>query len=81
MTTSSDAGQTTGTPDKDYNLLWFTQTCLDNALRLQTYLQDAEQAKDAELTELFRQAQEHSRKGAEQGKQLLRSRLGGAPSS
>jgi hypothetical protein len=33
----------TGTKDKDYNLLWFTQACLDNALRLEQYIQDAEQ--------------------------------------
>ncbi|MDP9397598.1 MAG: hypothetical protein M3P96_07115 [Actinomycetota bacterium] len=76
MTTTSETGQTTGTADKDYNLLWFTQTCLENALRLQTYIQDAERANDNELAQLFQQAQEHSRKGAEQGKQLLKSRLG-----
>ncbi len=81
MSSGSETGQTTGTADKDYNLLWFTQTCLDNALRLETYIQDAERGNDSELAQLFRQAQEHSRKGAEQGKALLRSRLGGAPSS
>jgi len=32
----------TSTRDKDYNLLWFTQACLDNALRLATYIADAE---------------------------------------
>jgi hypothetical protein len=62
--------------DKDYNLIWFTEACLSNALRLETYIQDAERDGDAELTELFRKAQAESRKGAEQGKQLLRSRLG-----
>ena len=71
----------TGTADKDYNLLCFTQTCLDNVLRLQTYVQDAERESDTELAQLFRQAQEHSRKGAERGKQLLAARLGGAQSS
>lgn len=81
MTSSSETGQTTGTPDKDYNLLWFTQTCLDNTLRLETYVQDAERAQDTELAELFRQAQDHSRKGAEQGERLLSSRLGNSSGS
>ncbi len=76
MTTSSETGQITGTKDKDYNIIWFTQACLDNALRLETYAQDAERAGDSELAEFFKRAQGESRKGAEQGKQLLRSRLG-----
>jgi hypothetical protein len=50
--------------------------CLSNAQRLETYIQDAERAGDAELVTLFRKAQAESRKGAEQGKKLLRSRLG-----
>jgi hypothetical protein len=66
----------TGTKDKDYNILWFTEVCLSNALRLETYIQDAERAGDNELAEFFRRAQGESRKGAEQGKQLLRARLG-----
>jgi hypothetical protein len=72
-----ETGDVTGTIDKDYNLLWFTQICLKNALRLQTYIQDAEREGDTELADLFRRAQSDSRKGAEQGKQLLRSRLSG----
>jgi hypothetical protein len=76
MTSSSETGQITGTKDKDYNIIWFTQACLDNALRLETYAQDAERAGDSELAEFFKRAQGESRKGAEQGKQLLRSRLG-----
>jgi hypothetical protein len=75
--TTQETGQVTGTKDKDYNLLWFTQACLDNALRLETYIADAERDGDSELTDLFRKAQADSRKGAEQGKALLRSRLGG----
>jgi len=27
MTEMSDAGQITGTKDKDYNILWFTEAC------------------------------------------------------
>ncbi len=79
MTSGSgqEAGQVTGTQDKDYNLIWFTEQCLSNALRLQTYVQDAERDGDGELADLFRKAQTESRKGAEQGKQLLKARLTG----
>jgi hypothetical protein len=73
--TSSESGSVTGTLDKDYNILWFTENCLDNALRLETYIQDAERDGDSELADFFRRAQGESRKGAEQGKQLLRARL------
>jgi len=73
---STETGQITGTKDKDYNVIWFTESCLDNALRLETYIQDAERDGDSDLAEFFRKAQAESRKGAEQGKQLLASRLG-----
>ena len=73
---SEEGGQVTGTKDKDYNLIWFTEQSLSNALRLETYIQDAERDGDNELVELFRRAQEHSRRGGEQGKQLLKSRIG-----
>jgi hypothetical protein len=76
MTSSSETGQVTGTKDKDYDIIWFTEACLSNALRLEIYIQDAERDGDTELAEFFRKAQAESRKGAEQGKQLLRKRLG-----
>jgi hypothetical protein len=78
MTTLMDTetGDITGTPDKDYNIIWFTETCLSNALRLEVYIKDAERSGDAELAEFFRKAQSESRKGAEQGKKLLAARLG-----
>jgi hypothetical protein len=75
--TSNETGDVTGTKDKDYNLIWFTEVCLSNALRMETYVQDAERAGDAELADLFRRAQGESRKGAEQGKKLLAGRLRG----
>jgi hypothetical protein len=74
---TTETGQVTGTKDKDYNILWFTEACLSNALRLETYIQDAEREGDRELAEFFRKAQGESRKGAEQGKQLLGRRLSG----
>jgi hypothetical protein len=73
--TQTETGHVTGTKDKDYNLIWYTETCLDNALRLETYIQDAERDGDSEVADLFRKAQADSRKGAGLGKQLLRSRL------
>ena len=74
---SEETGQITGTKDKDYNIIWFTEQCLSNVLRLETYAQDAERDGDSELAAFFRRAQGESRKGAEQGKQLLRARIGG----
>ena len=73
---SQETGQVTGTKDKDYNIIWFTEQCLSNVLRMEQYAQDAERDGDQELTDFFRRAQGESRKGAERGKQLLRSRLG-----
>jgi hypothetical protein len=58
-------------------LVWFTEQCLSNALRLETYIQDAERDGDSELADLFRRAQAESRKGGEQGKEHLRKRLAG----
>jgi hypothetical protein len=72
-----EAGEITGTKDKDYNVIWFVEQCLSNVLRLETYIEDAEREKDNELADFFRRAQEASRKGAEQGKEMLRSRLSG----
>ena len=77
MTSSTETGDVTGTKDKDYNLIWFTEACLSNALRLETYIQDAERDGDSELADFFRRAQAESRKGAEQGKSLLARRLSG----
>lgn len=53
------------------------EACLSNALRAETHIHDAERENDTELTELFRKAQADSRTGAELGKRLLRTRLGG----
>ena len=72
---TQEAGQVTGTKDKDYNIIWFTEQCLSNALRLETYIADAERDGDNDLADFFRRAQAESRKGAEQGKEMLRSRL------
>ncbi len=72
---SSEGGEITGTPDKNYNIIWFVEQCLNNALRLETYAQDAEKDGDSELADFFRKAQHESVKGGDKGKQLLKSRL------
>jgi hypothetical protein len=74
---TTETGHVTGTKDKDYNIIWFTEASLNNALRLETYIQDAERDGDSELADFFRRAQGASRKGAEQAKDLLRRRLTG----
>jgi hypothetical protein len=75
MSTPSETGHVTGTKDKNYNLLWYTEQCLENALRLETYISDAERDGDNEVVELFRKAQADSKKGAEAGKRLLAQRI------
>jgi hypothetical protein len=77
VATQTEGGEVTGTKDKDYNLIWFVEQSLSNALRLQTYIDDAERDGDSDLAEFFRRAQGASRKGGEQGKELLRKRMAG----
>lgn len=74
----TETGGITGTRDKDYNLIWFAEQCLNNALRLETYIADAERAGDRATVDLFRRAQADSKKGAQQAKELLAVRLGAA---
>jgi hypothetical protein len=77
MAEVQEAQQVTGTKDKDYNIIWFVEQCLSNVLRLETYIEDADRDGDSELADFFRRAQSESRKGAEQAKEILRSRLAG----
>jgi hypothetical protein len=72
---TQETGQVTGTKDKDYNIIWFTEQSLSNALRLEAYIKDAEDDGDSELADFFRRAQGASRKGGEQGKELLKKRF------
>lgn len=73
---ADDGGAITGTSDAHYDLIWFTERCLNNALRLEQYIADAKKSGDDELAELFQKAQADSRKGADMGKKLLAKRLG-----
>ncbi len=72
---SVEAGEVTGTKDRTYDLIWYVEKCLENALRLDTFIKDAEREGDNEVVELFRKAQSDSKKGAEAGKKLLASRI------
>ena len=72
-----ETGQVTGTKDKNYNIIWFTEQCLSNVLKMEEYAADAERDGDQELADFFRRAQGESKKGAEKGKELLKSRLDG----
>jgi hypothetical protein len=54
---TTETGQVAGTKDKDYNILWFAETSLDNVLRLETFTQDTEREGDTELAEFFRRVQ------------------------
>lgn len=74
---TAETGHVTGTKDRDYDLIWFVETCLDNALRMDLYIADAERTGDNALADLFRRAQNASRKGADEGKSLLVERLRG----
>jgi hypothetical protein len=75
MSSTDETGQVTGTKDKNYNIIWFTEASLSNALRLETYIADAERDGDQELADFFRKAQAESRKGGQQGKKLLAARI------
>lgn len=70
-----ETGEVTGTKDRTYDLIWYVEKCLENALRLDTFIKDAQREGDNEVVELFRKAQSDSRKGAEEGKKLLASRI------
>jgi len=72
---TQETGHITGTKDKDYDIIWFVEQCLDNVLKMETFAEDADRDGDSELAEFFRRAQGESRKGAEQGKEHLRRRL------
>ena len=75
MSQSDETGQSTTVKDKLYNLIWFTESSLSNALRLEGYIQEAERDGDSELADFFRKAQAVSRKGGELGKRHLATRL------
>ena len=76
MATAETSRPESGTKDKNYDLITITQLCLEHVWRLEQYAQDADREGDQELATLFRRMQEHSRRGGEECKKLLRARLG-----
>jgi rubrerythrin len=72
---STNGTPQSGTKDKNYNLITVTHLCLEHVRRLDQYAQDAEREGDDDLASLFRRMQEHSRKGAEESKKPLVTRL------
>jgi hypothetical protein len=76
MATTTTTTPQSGTKDKNYDLITVTQLCLEHVWRLEQYAQDAEREGDQDLAKLFRKMQDHSRRGAEECKRLLRERLG-----
>jgi hypothetical protein len=74
---SAPAPPESGTKDRTYDLIAVTHLCLEHVWRLEQYANDAEREGDTELAELFRRMQEHSRRGADECKQMLTGRLTG----
>jgi hypothetical protein len=79
MTGSGETGHITGTKDKDYNIIWFTEACLSNALRLETYIQDAEREGDTELATFFRKAQRRAARAPSRASNCCASGWGARP--
>ena len=77
MISNPEFGNVMGIRDRDHDIIWFTEACLSNVLRLETYIEDAALTGDDELADFFRRAQHEGRKGAEDGKRLLAKRLAG----
>lgn len=61
--------------DKNYNLVWAVHQALENAWRLETYVEDARRQDDDELVRWFTQLQEQHQKAGTEGKRLLVERL------
>jgi hypothetical protein len=63
--------------DKNYNLVSVLHLSLENAWRMEEYIQDAEKEGDQELADWFRRIQQNSQQAGDQGKELLATRLRG----
>jgi len=72
---ADETGQVTGTKDKNYNLIWYVEQCLNNTLKMEEYAGDAEREGDDELADFFRRAQQASQRGADKGKEILARKL------
>ena len=67
----------TGTPDKDYNLVSLLYHTLSGADSCITYMKDAEDANDKELSDFFNESLILYRSLADKAKKITASRLAG----
>jgi hypothetical protein len=65
----------TGTSDPDYNVVLVLQQALEDCYRFQCFAEDARQAGDEELVELFEDLAKQDRELAEKVKGILARRL------
>lgn len=65
----------TGTPNHVYNAVRALSNMLEAGAMYETYISDAQQARDDELAGFFRDLQEEDRRRAEELKRLLNTRL------
>lgn len=70
------AAPRTGTKDKNYDLISVLQASLHYVWQMEEYAKDAERDGDSDLAEWFRKIQHNNQKAADQGKEMLLSRLG-----
>jgi hypothetical protein len=65
----------TGTSDKDYDLVSVVYHALEGASTYERYQEDARRERDEQAERFFQQAIERERTTAEEGKRLLKTRL------
>ena len=68
--------KTTGTKDPLYDLILVTQQALEDCFRYQHFADDAREAGDDELADLFEELATQDRELAERLKRILAQRLG-----
>ena len=68
----TETGDITGTMDKDYNIIWFTETCLSNVLRLEVFAKDAERGGDNEPRRVLPQGPDREPQGRGAGQAAAR---------
>jgi hypothetical protein len=73
--TARNASPSTGMTDPDYNVVLLLQQALEDCYRYQCFAEDARQAGDDELVQLFDELAESDRKIAVRVKKILATRL------
>jgi 4-diphosphocytidyl-2C-methyl-D-erythritol kinase len=75
MSEENNAEQTTGTSDEHYDLVSVLYHALDVAETYDIYIEDAQEARDQELVDFFRDIQNQNREVVVRAKELLKQRL------